>query len=360
MPPGPETSVIILNWNGARLLPRCLSALAAQEYRDFDLWLVDNGSIDDSAALLNDLAWSAQPDWLDAPLPRPAILVRNLDNLGFSAGNNQAISRSTARFIVTLNNDAIPEPQWLGELVRTARDSGPGVGMVASTMLFDHMPGTVASAGISVHRDGLALDRGVGMPSDWFERRGTRAVFGPSAGAALYKAELLNDVGLFDERFFSYLEDADLAWRARWRGWRALHNPDARVRHVYSATGGQESAFKRRHIARNRVWAIYKNLPEALLRRFWLPVLRYDLLAVLRGIAVGDRPSIRGRLEGLYRLNEFTGDRRKITTSTRVHPREMAAMMAEPLSPWLALKYRRRINFLLAQRPDPLLQESTE
>jgi GT2 family glycosyltransferase len=350
MPPTPETSVIVLNWNGARLLPECLGALASQEYRDFELWLVDNGSIDESGTLLDDLERTARPDWLPQALPLPARVVRNLDNVGFAAGNNQAIRRSEARYVVTLNNDAIAEPEWLGELVRSVREGLPCTGMAASMMLFSHLPGRVASAGISIHRDGLALDRGMGLPVGALEARGVAPVFGASAGAALYKAEMLRDVGLFDERFFSYLEDADLAWRARWRGWRAIHNPNARVRHVYYATGGQESPFKRRHIARNRIWTLYKNLPEVLLRRFWPLIARYDLLALLRGLVVGDRPSVRGRLEALRRLNDFMLDRRKITTSARIHPDEMAAMLAPALSPRLALKYRKRLNFLLASR----------
>jgi GT2 family glycosyltransferase len=348
---GPETSVIVLNWNGARLLPECLSALAAQTYRDFELWLVDNGSIDGSVRLLDDLERRAQPEWLGSRLPHKARVVRNRDNVGFAAGNNQAIRLSEARYVALLNNDAIPEPQWLGELVSVAQDAR-SVGMVASTMLFAHLPSVVASAGISVHRDGVALDRGLGLPVERVARDGSRPVFGASAGAALYRAEMLADVGLFDERFFSYLEDADLAWRARWRGWRAVHNPRARVRHVYSATGGQESPFKRRLVARNRVWTLYKNMPEALLRRCWPYIARYEALAVLRGFAAGDRHSVRGRMEALSRLSELEEDRRKITTSMRLHPDEMARLLAPALTPPQALKYRKRLNFLLRSRPE--------
>jgi GT2 family glycosyltransferase len=310
-----ETSVIILNWNGARLLPECLSALAAQSYRDFELWLVDNGSIDGSWALLDDLAATVQPAWMSAPLPRPARIIRNMDNLGFAAGNNQAIKLCAAKYVVTLNNDAIADPDWLAELVSTAEAAPPEAGMVASTMFFAHLPGIVASAGLSIHTDGAALERGLGLPAAALDNAGTLPVFGPTAGAALYRADLLKDTGLFDERYFSYLEDADLAWRARWRGWRALHNPRARVRHVYSATGQQESPFKSRHLSRNRVWTIYKNMPESLLEREGANILRYDILATIRGLLVGDRHSIKGRLEALSRLREFTLDRRKITTS---------------------------------------------
>ncbi len=343
-----ETAVIILNWNGARLLPDCLSALAAQSYRDFELWLVDNGSIDRSDSLLDDLERTLQPTWLAHALPRPARTIRNSDNIGFAAGNNQAIGQCHARYVVALNNDAIAHEDWLGELVETARARGRGIGMVASTMLFAHRPEVVASAGISVHADGVALDRAPGKPSVALERAGTRPVFGPSAGAALYTAVMLRDVGFFDERFFSYLEDADLAWRARSRGWRALHNPRARVRHEYSATGGHNSAFKRRLLARNRIWLLYKNMPATLMQRYGPLIARYDGLALLNALATNDRASVRGRLEGLSSLGRFTESRRKVLSSARLHPDELSRLFAPALSPRQVLKYRRRIDSILA------------
>jgi GT2 family glycosyltransferase len=343
-----ETSVIILNWNGARLLPECLSALAGQTYRDFELLLVDNGSIDGSAALLDDLERALQPTWLAAPLPRMARVIRNNQNVGFAEGNNIAIHLSGAPYIVALNNDAIPEPQWLAELVTTAQNSHPSVGMVASTMLFDRKPDYVASAGISIHRDGVALDRGLGMLAADLEALGTKPVFGPSAGAALYKSAMLCDVGLFDERFFSYLEDADLAWRARSRGWRALHNPRARVLHEYSATGGHNSPFKTTLVSRNRVWLLYKNMPEVLLRRYWLQILRYDILAVGNSLYNGNRYLTKGRLQALRGLSRFTEDRRKILTSARLHPDEMATMLPPALTPHQTLRYRKRLDRLLS------------
>jgi len=343
-----ETSVIILNWNGARLLPACLSALAQQTYRDFELLLVDNGSIDGSVALLDDLDRSTEPGWLAAPLPRKVQVIRNSQNVGFAEGNNVAMRLSHARYVVALNNDAIAEPQWLDELVSTARSADRSVGMVASTMLFDRRPEYVASAGISIHMDGVALDRGMGTASSNLEAMGSRPVFGASAGAALYKSEMLCEVGLFDERFFSYLEDADLAWRARSRGWRALHNPRAKVLHEYSATGGQNSPFKRTLVSRNRVWLIYKNMPEVLLRRWWAQIARYDLLAVAHSLVNGDRYLPKGRLQALRRLHNFTDDRRKILTSSRLHPDEMAAMLAPDLSPRQTLRYRRRLARMLS------------
>jgi len=320
-----------------------------QTYRDFTLWLVDNGSIDGSDALLDDLERTHHPDWLAAPLPNPAKIIRNADNLGFAEANNQAMRPAirTARFIVTLNNDAVAGPDFLQRLVETVLGGGPSLGMVASTMLFAHRPEKVASAGISIHRDGVALDRAVGLSTSRLETGGIRPVFGPSAGAALYRSDMLRDVGLFDSRFFSYLEDADLAWRARLQGWRAVHNPLAKVRHEYSATGGQNSPFKRRLVSRNRVWLLYKNMPTPLFASNALAVLRYELAVLLGSALRGDRHLLKGRLEALARLRELTPDRRKTISSARVHPSEVAEMLAPSLSVRQSLKYRTRLDNLL-------------
>ncbi len=341
-----ETSVIILNWNGARLLPVCLSGLAEQTYRDFDLYLVDNGSIDESGALLDDLERQRHPGWLSSPLPRPPAIIRNTSNVGFAAGNNQAFRATTSRYVVALNNDAFPEPQWLEQLVAAA-GMDACIGMVASTMLFAHRPDSVASAGITLFTDGVALDNAMGARASALAGGGVRSVFGASAGAALYRAEMLRGVGLFDERFFSYLEDADLAWRARWHGWRAVHNPGARAKHEYSATGGHNSPFKTALISRNRVWLLYKNMPEVLLRRYLPEILRYDVLAALYALSRGNRHLLRGRIDGLRGLRRFTTDRRKSLTSARIHPDEMASLLAPALSPAAALRYRRRLDALL-------------
>jgi GT2 family glycosyltransferase len=344
-----ETAVIVPNWNGARLLPECLSALAGQTYRDFTLWLVDNGSIDGSYGLLDDLERKTQPKWLTTPLPGRPNIIRNEDNLGFAEANNQAmhLAIGSSRFVVTLNNDAVAEPDFLERLIEASTGGEASLGMVASTMLFSHRPAMVASAGISIHKDGVALDRGVGLSSAKLETGGIRPVFGPSAGAALYRSDMLRDVGLFDARFFSYLEDADLAWRARSRGWRAVHTPYARVRHEYSATGGQNSPFKRRLVSRNRVWLLYKNMPTPLLAPNALAISRYEVAVLLSGLLRGDRHILAGRMEGLARLRELVTDRRKVLSAARVHPTEMASMLAPAISIRQALKYRKRLDHLL-------------
>jgi len=352
----PHSAVIIVSWNGGRHLPGCLSALAAQTTRDFTVWAVDNGSTDGSLDLL---ARAAGGDWPLGPtsygpappahdLP-PLRLLVNPTNAGFAAGNNRALRAALAdpavAYCVPLNNDTVAHPDWLRALTATAA-AHPQVGSLTGTLLFAGRPDRVASAGISVHRDGLALDRGVGgIVADL--PRTPQPVFGVSAGAALYRRALLEDVGLFDEAFFSYLEDADLAWRARLRGWPALWVPGAHVLHAVSATSGQGSPFKNYHLARNRLWCLIKNLPAALWARYAPYILRYDSLALLYGLARRDWALIQGRAAALRDLSLMLQQRQVIQARRTTSNAQLARLLAPALGPWAALRARRAVDALL-------------
>jgi GT2 family glycosyltransferase len=161
-------------------------------------------------------------------------------------------------------------------------------------MLFTDRPDMVQSAGIAMDRAAFAWDRLGGRPMR--EALQPCDVFGPSGGAGLYRREMLDEIGLFDERFFAYLEDVDLAWRAQRAGWRCRYAPAARVLHATSATSREGSPFKNRLLARNKVWLAAKN---ARLRD--LPIIAlYDAAASLyAGMRRGDWVQLRARWEGL-------------------------------------------------------------
>lgn len=293
-----QVSVIILNWNGLHYLQDCLASIQAQTYTDFEVILVDNGSTDGSV------------EWVAQNYPR-VRLIRNEANIGFAAANNQAIRASLAPYIVTLNNDVRADPDWLAILVTAAKEN-PNVGMCMSKMLFADRPNVLNSTGINLDPVGIAWDRRGGEPDDAPEV-GPIEVFGPCAGAALYLRAMLDQIGLFDEDFFAYLEDVDLAWRARLRGWRCLYIPTAHVYHIHSATGVEGSPFKRRLLGRNKVWLIAKNytMPRLL---FYLPlILLYDWAAVLFTLVMRrDVSSLQGRIEGLRSLPGILRKRRAI------------------------------------------------
>ena len=291
-------SIVILNWNGLGYLQDCLGSLQAQTHTDSQVIVVDNGSTDGSV------------EWVARNYPQ-AHLICNEANMGFAAPANQAIRASDTPYIVTLNNDTRADPRWLEALV-TAADEHPDVGMCMSKMLFADRPQVINSTGINLDCLGIAWDRRGGELDDGRETEPVE-ILGPCAGAALYRRAMLDQIGLFDEDFFAFLEDVDLAWRARLAGWRCLYVPAARVYHVHSATAIEGSPFKNRLLGRNKVWLIAKNYPMPRLLLYLPLILLYDGAAVLYTLIMRkDTSSLRGRLEGLTRLPAMWRKRRAI------------------------------------------------
>lgn len=282
----PRVSIIVLNWNGRHLLVECLSALRAQTLSDFEMIVVDNGSQDGSL------------EWLGANAPDVQV-IRNDTNLGFATANNQGIRVARAPLIAVLNNDALPEPDWLQVLVDVAAREA-GVGMFASRILLREPAGTIDSLGIEVDRAGMAWNRAWGRCAADRLAEQPIEVFGPSGAAAVYRREMLDQVGLFDDEFFIYYEDVDLAWRAQWAGWRCLYVPQAIVLHAHSATTQRGSPFKRRLLSRNKWWTIAKNYPFDRLWPYVPMMLAIDLGALLSSL-VRERnlSAVRGRWEAL-------------------------------------------------------------
>jgi GT2 family glycosyltransferase len=323
----PRISVIVLNWNGRAHLERCLGSLQAQTYPDFEVVVVDNGSTDGSPELV------AQRF--------PAVrLLRHATNLGFAAGNNAGFRATSSEFVATLNNDAWAEPTWLAELLQ-AMERHPRVGTCASKMLLASRPGTLDSAGIIADRAGITWNRRNCEP-DTGEGEAPTEVFGACAGAALYRRAMLEDVGLFCEDFFCYLEDADLAWRARLRGWRCLYVPTAVVHHAHSATGREGSAFKNRLLGRNKVWLIARNYPSP---QVWLhlPVIAaYDAAAVAYHLlARRDTSPLQGRVAGLRGLPRALRQRRDIQARRTVPWPELATHLSPLPNPLQVLRAHR-------------------
>ena len=334
-------SVVIVNWNGRRYLERCLSSVVNQTYPHFEVILVDNGSTDGSV------------EFVSRTFPR-VRLIANAENMGFAAGSNMGIEVAKGDYIATLNNDAQADRTWLEELVRPM-EADERVGMCASKMLFYHQPQLINSAGISLDKVGIAWDRKLGEPETEGER--LQEVFGPCAGAALYRRRMLEEVGLFDEDFFCYLEDVDLAWRARLRGWRSLYVPGAKVYHLHSATSGEGSPFKGYFRGRNKVWTIIKNYPNPHLL-LWSPlIVLYDLGSVLFALLAGGALSpLRGRIGSLRGLPLMLSKRFRIQRGRRLSSAALQNHMSPVESPWGLYRRYQRLSALTKLRekePDP-------
>jgi GT2 family glycosyltransferase len=290
-----RAAVIIPNWNGQKYLARCLPALSVQACQDFQVVLVDNGSTDGSV------------EWVRRRYPFVEIVPLDR-NYGFAAACNAGIRATAAELVVTLNNDTSPEPDFLAQLLDGA-DQYPDVGMFAATLWLDRESPVVDAAGLKVNRLGVAWNIAHGMPLAGLPAE-PREVFGPCAGAALYRRQLFEDVGPFDESYFAYLEDMELAWRARWAGWKCMWLPTAVVSHIHSATGGRNLPRKYWLLGRNRLWTILRHYPRPYL---WyhapLIVLNEVLTGMLGTFTVRSPAPLRGRISALLHWRVATQPR---------------------------------------------------
>lgn len=255
-------------------------------------------------------------------------LVRLAANLGFSGNVNAGLRAARGDVLALLNNDAEAEPTWLAELVEPF-GAEPRLGSCASKILDHADRAVIASAGDLLRRDGLAAQRGNGEADDGrFER--AEEVFAASGGAAAYRRAMLEDVGLLDERFVSYLEDVDLGLRARLRGWSCRFVPSARVYHRGSATGGGPLASY--YVARNSIRLIARGFPSGALRATWAAILRAQreraraAAAAWRGRAA--RATLRGQLAGLLDLPHALRSRRTIQARRVISDRDFLALLA--------------------------------
>lgn len=255
----PTVSVVLLNWNGAHLLPTCLDSLRAQTLQDFEIIMPDNGSTDGSQELVR------------ARYPEVAIIQFSA-NIGFCLAMNAGIRASRGEFVFSLNNDTELDPRCLEEMVAVMR-ARPEVGICAPKMVYYDEPGLINSAGHACDSGGVVVDIGRGEPdSPWFWH--PREVLGACAGAALYRRRMLEEIGLFDPDFFISYEDADMDWRAQWAGWRAWYVPTALVRHregVSRQIRGPRSLFL---AVRNIAYVWLKDWPWQSLARHLPMVLR--------------------------------------------------------------------------------------
>ncbi len=303
----PDVAVIILNWNGRKLLQDCIATVVAQTYPNLRMIVVDNGSTDDSKLWLEQYLDTAGmqpgfPDFFDV-LALPT-------NLGFAGGINAGIQFAFTDpdidYILTVNNDTELQPDFVAELVACAeRHRADNLGSVQGQLVQSGHTDVLDATGVLISRDLSAVNRGRGMVRQAHHDNSQsdvilslskdEPIFGPSASAALYcrnalEATVLSSGDYFDSRYFLYYEDVDLAWRLRFQGYTSWYTPAARASHQHSATTGNHSPLKSFQIHRNHYFNIIKDLPwPFLLQALLLLPIRYILL--LTSLISGHGPS---------------------------------------------------------------------
>lgn len=315
-----EPYVIVPNWNGESGLKACLDSLRAQTLKPHVI-VVDNGSVDDSVAIVE----TEYPE---------VELIELAKNRGFAGGVNVGFRRALergAKYIAAFNNDAVADKDWLRELA-ACLDKHPRVGIAACKLLTADGR-QLDSAGDYYTVWGLPYPRGR-------HETGTDAydddtdIFAASGGASLYRAAVLEQVGLFDEKFFAYYEDVDLSFRAQLAGWKVAYVPTSRVHHAIGATSSRVRGFTTYHTLKNLPMLLVKNVPR---RYLWRVSWRYFTAqtfffwrAVLRGHGWS---AIKGKVLCVCLLPSTLSKRRRIQNSRTVSDDYIWSMLVHDLPP---------------------------
>jgi GT2 family glycosyltransferase len=271
-------SVTLVTYNSGRFIKRCLESVLEQKYPNLEVIIVDNASTDGTVDLLE-------------PFSDRCRIYYNDRNIGFAAAQNQAISLSSAEWVLTLNPDVLLLPNFIQNLV-DAGNVDPKVGTVCGKLLsilatFD-LPEEqlVDSTGIYFTPMLRHLDRG-SQEVDRGHYLNFEYVFGATAAAALYRRSMIDDISInnefFDSDFFVYREDADVAWRAQLLGWRCLYSPLARGYHVRNVLPGNRRALPpeiNMHSVKNRFLMRIKNMTPELYRQNWLSITTRDITVI--------------------------------------------------------------------------------
>lgn len=229
----------------------CVDSLKEQTFHDFETILVDNGSTDGSVQFVEE----RYGDFIR--------IIRNEKNLGFAGGNNVGIRAARGEYIVLLNNDTWADPHWLEELVKATQFDSP-VGMWGSKVCSYYQRDRIEGAGELIYWDGLCRARGQ-YEQDHGQYDVMEEILFPPGCGAMYRKNLFDGIGLFDEDFFAYADDSEIGIRARLAGWKCLYVPPATVYHKNSGTAGQYSPLKAFYVERNRFWITIKYFPLPLL-----------------------------------------------------------------------------------------------
>jgi GT2 family glycosyltransferase len=271
-------SVLIVTWNSVQYLGECFASLAEQDCRELEVVIVDNSSSDGTRALLREV----EPRW---------CVIYNDSNVGFAAGQNQAIRASTGEWILCLNPDVVLSPDFVSRLV-VAGEAHPEAGAICGKLLRwdpeaeQHRTNIIDSAGIYFTRNMRHLDRGAEEEDDG-QYDQTQYVFGASGAAAMFRRNFIEAVSVegdfFDEEFFSFREDGDLAWRAQVMGWKCLYTPAAVAWHVRRVTPERRKDLPlviNWHSVKNRFLMRGKNASGWLCWRLFFPVAWRDLMTL--------------------------------------------------------------------------------
>jgi GT2 family glycosyltransferase len=311
----PLISIVVLNWNGRKILTRCLDAVFNQTYPNFEVILSDNGSTDGSV------------EFVRKNYPRVKI-IENGRNLGCAEGNNVGMRIAKGKYICNLANDTKPDKNWLMEMFKVI-ESDEKIGAVGPKLVFMHNPKIINAAGTIASKDGVIRYRGW-KEEDVGQYDKIEEVFAVNNVACMYRKKALEDVGLLDPEFFIYNEDADLGWRMRLRGWKSVYVPTAVVQHEVGATMGKYSEKGAYYAHRNWIWMIIKNFSLSSLILYSPFIIIWNIISVLRGLARGSLTNLVAIKDALKDLPRILKLRKEIQSKRKILEWKIRRFMVYP------------------------------
>lgn len=315
-----KVAVVIPNWNGAHEITKCLESLEKQSLKPHII-VVDNGSEDDSVKLIEE------------KFPK-VELIKNPVNLGFAGGVNTGFKKALKdglKYVATLNNDAFADKDWLKYLV-SELDENSKIGIATCKLLTDDGK-KLDSTGDCYTVWGLPYPRGRGE-KDEGQYDDKTEIFAASGGASIYRAEMLDKIGMFDTDFFAYYEDVDLSFRAQLAGWQVRYVPNAKAFHQISATSSKIKGFSTYQTMKNLQLLLYKNVPRKYLgkvgRRFFLAETLFFFRAITRGQGIS---AFKGDAKGTFLLFKVLRERKPIHKNKKVSDEYIWQMFDHDLPP---------------------------
>ena len=256
-----EVTVVIPNYNGMKYLPECMASLCQGQENapEYEVLIIDNGSADGSVEYL-DSEWCRKKEAPAEEGGKPQVrLIALPENTGFCHAVNLGIREARSSYVILLNNDTRVEAGFVKGLYDAIRKDEKIFSVSAKMLMWDK-PELLDDAGDRYCVLGWAYSRGKGRPAVDYDKN--VSIFSACGGAAIYRRQVFEEIGYFDEAHFAYLEDIDVGYRAKIYGYKNVYCPSAMVYHVGSGTSGSRyNSFKVRLAARNNIYLNYKNMP---------------------------------------------------------------------------------------------------
>jgi len=295
----PKLSVHLVTWNGQKYIEECLNSIYNQTYKDFLLLIIDNGSVDETIKIIDNQF---------VPLFGQRIrFLKNKENFGFAKAHNQAVLWTDSDYIMVLNQDVILEPDFFSqaiEFMEEHKESGSLSGKVLKWQFISNedlkkskKSVIIDSLGLKLFKNHKVIEIAAGQ-KDKQKYSEVKEIFGPSAACPIYRRKALEDIRYndeyFDNDFFSYKEDIDLAYRLQWRAWKSYYLPQAVAYHDRTAQNKKntkglkflkfrkhKTKFVNYHSYKNHLFVLIKNLSPKNFKRYFLHIGFYELKKLL-------------------------------------------------------------------------------